>query len=388
MRRTRVAILHNLPSPYRLPLFRALAADRSLRLRVFFMASSAPNRTWRAPEDLGFDAVWLGSKALRLPGQEYRPVMVSPGVVAALSAFRPDAVILGGYDSVTALAALGGCRLAGVPAILWSGSTALESSGRRRLTTPLKRAVVAACAAFIAYGSRARDYLVSLGAAPDLIAIAPNTVDIEYFRRQAASADRARERQRLGLEADVPAVLFAGQFLDRKDPLALLHGLRAVADRGCVAQALFVGDGPLRAAIATTAEELGVPVRVQPGVPAEAMPRVYAAADMLALPSREEIWGLVANEAMACGLPVIISNACGAAADLVEDGMSGLVVPPGDVGRLADAIEALVADAEIRRAMGQAAAQRVGCFSIEREAAGFLRAVEIARRRDRSCASV
>ncbi len=367
-----MAIVHNIPSPYRLPLFASLARAPGIELRVIFQARRAAERgTWQPPGDLPFEADWVAQGT-------YGRLRSASGVVRALRRFRPEVIVLGGYDSVASLAALTYGRLRRIPVVLWSGSTEGERATRRRLKEPLKRRIVAACQAYVAYGTRARAYLERYGAKSDRIAIAPNTVDVAFFRQAAAGLDQGSERERLGLDRDARIALFAGQLIDRKDPIALLAALHRLRLEGIEATALFVGDGPMREGLVRTAELAGVPIAMHRGVAPEAMPGYYVASDLLVLPSKEEVWGLVANEAMACRRPVVISDACGAAADLVEDGVSGFVVEQGDAGGLARAVRALITDEELRRRMGRTADARMDAFTIEGEASGILRAVEIA----------
>lgn len=376
----RVAVIHNLPSPYRLPLFAELA--RRFELRVFFLAEGAPNRNWRPPASTPFDASWLRGWSIRLPGQEHRALHLNPGALVALWRWRPGAVIIGGYDSLTSFLALFYCILTGTPAILWSGSTARESAGRSWLKERIKRFFVRRCRAYAAYGTRARDYLVALGARPERIALAWNTVDTAWFASAAGALDRERERGRLGL-ADLPAVLFAAQLIDRKDPLLLVQALALLRNEGVAARLVVAGGGPLEGAVRQAAADAGVPAVFAGLLSTEQMPPVYVAADLLVLPSREEIWGLVANEAMACGTAVVISDACGAAADLVLDGETGLVTPPGDAAALAAAIRSLLASGALRHRLAAAGRTHAREFSIERAADGLSDAVRIATGRGR-----
>lgn len=371
----RIAIIHNLPSPYRLPLFAELG--RRFELRVFFLAEGAPNRSWRPPESTPFDASWLRGWSVRLPGQEHRALHLNPGVIPALWRHRPRAVVIGGYDSLTSFLALFYCVATRTPAVLWSGSTSRESAGRSWLKERIKRFFVKRCRAYAAYGTRARDYLVSLGARPERIALAYNTVDTASFASAAKALDRDAERARLGLRT-LPTVLFAAQLIDRKDPLLLVEALAALKREGIDVQLLVAGNGPLEAAVRAATVASGIPAVFTGLLSAEEMPPLYVAADLLALPSREEIWGLVANEAMACGAPVVISEACGAAEDLVLDGQGGIVVPPRDAPALASAIRSLLADEALRTRLAAAGHERAMEFSIERAADGITSAVALA----------
>ena len=286
------------------------------------------------------------------------------------------AVVIGGYDSLTSFLALLYCIVTRTPAILWSGSTSRESAGRSWLKERVKRFFVRRCRAYAAYGTRARDYLAALGARPERIALAYNTVDTAWFANAASAIDREAERDRLGLQA-MPTVLFAAQLIDRKDPLVLVEALADLKREGIDIRLIVAGNGPLEGDVRDAVSASGIPSVFTGLLPSEEMPQLYVAADVLALPSREEIWGLVANEAMACGTPVVISEACGAAEDLVLDGLTGLVVPPGNSAALAAAVRSLVTDDSLRRRLADSGRRRALEFSIQQAAEGIASAVTL-----------
>ena len=147
---------------------------------------------------------------------------------------------------------------------------------------------------------------------------------------------------------------------------------------------IYAGDGILRAHVEREAQELGIDRRVRflGFVNQQGLPAIYAASDVLVLPSEHEAFGLVVNEAFACGCPAIVSDACGCVGDLVRDGETGFVVPVGDVAALAGRLEVLVTQPERRRAMGDRARARIAEWGPDQHAKAFVDAcVELAARR-------
>jgi glycosyltransferase involved in cell wall biosynthesis len=128
---------------------------------------------------------------------------------------------------------------------------------------------------------------------------------------------------------------------------------------------LLAGEGPERARLERLAAELGVRLGVLPELPWERIAERYVVADVFALLSRHEPWGVAVNEAAACGLPLVLSDRVGAAFDLLEDGRNGMLVPADDAHAAADALEVLVADPALRAAFGDASRQRMSGFGYE-----------------------
>src|SRR5439155_2268546 len=137
----------------------------------------------------------------------------------------------------------------------------------------------------------------------------------------------------------------------------------------------LVGDGPERAPVEKLARNLGVRLHVSGDLPGREVAEAYAAGDVFALLSSRESWGVVVNEAAASGLPLVLSDRVGAAYDLLRDGENGFVVPADDAHAAAAALGRLVADAELRRRMGERSRELVRAWGYEASVESFLEAV-------------
>jgi len=233
-------------------------------------------------------------------------------------------------------------------------------------------------------GARNLRYLRHYGVPADRLFFAPHFVDNHFFREGAA---RARERgarrvvrEFIGIPEHAFVCVYVGKFLRHKraEDLVRACGVLAGASRVDPVHAVLIGDGPLRAELETLAGEVPGFVHFLGFKNQSELPGLYAACDALVLPSTaRETWGLVVNEAMACGLPAVVSDEVGCSPDLIDPGRSGYTYPMGDVGALADALGA-VRSLRARRAsdLERALEEKMRTYSIEGATRGLTAMLE------------
>ena len=196
----------------------------------------------------------------------------------------------------------------------------------------------------------------------------PYTVDNERFIAAAALSpeQRAEIRKKYGLPVDRLVVLYASKFMRRKHPDDVIRAMARLRDKGHAATLFMVGAGEMEHELRDLATSLAVDNVVFGGFINQAdLPKVFAASDIFVLPSENEPWGLIVNEVMCAGLPVVVSREVGCVPDLVKDGVNGYHIKPGDIGSLAAALEKLLADDSLRQRMGAASLSIVGGWSYE-----------------------
>jgi glycosyltransferase involved in cell wall biosynthesis len=199
-------------------------------------------------------------------------------------------------------------------------------------------------------GERNREYLAHYGVPAGSLFFSPHCVDVDRFAAASAHGDAKALRRSWGAE-DAGVALFAGKLVERKRPRDLIAALQRLRARGSDVVAVFAGDGPLRGELEALARAQGVRAVFLGFCNQSQLPAIYAASDLLALPSGpEETWGLVVNEAMACGTPCVVSHACGCAPDMVEGRGTGIVYPCGDIDALAAATASVLRGAGAFRA--------------------------------------
>ncbi len=378
----RVLLLHNFLSPYRIPLFAELATR--FELEVWILGDVRSVRDWPAEaKDAGFRYRVLPHVTIPL-GSRYNVILINYTLPVALARHHHDAIICCAWDTPATFYTSYHATLTGTPFILWSGSTAAEDSRLRRMTAPLVRGLVRRANAWLAYGTRAKEYLASLGADPDRTFLAYNTVETTDFaaRSGISSEEREASRERLGIQTQ-HVLLYCGNLLDLKGVGDLLEAFAAFAPDAPDLTLLLVGSGRDEARYRAFVATGGLSDRVVFAgfAPRDEMPRYYALGDVLVLPSRSEIWGLVINEALACGVPVIATDVCGATADLIEEGVNGIIVPARNPNALSQAFARYFAPETDRAVMAERARQSIESFSIARTADAFVDAVSAARER-------
>jgi 1,2-diacylglycerol 3-alpha-glucosyltransferase len=368
----RLVILTEIIAPYRIPVFNELARRAGLNLHVIFLAETDETlRQWRVyKNEICFSHNILPS--WRLPAGR-TSFLMNRGLWSALNKANPQVIICGGYNYVSSWEALLWARRHRVPFVLWSESNSQDARAGRAWVESMKAYFLRRCDGFVVPGKSAFEYLRSLGSPQDRISIAPNAVDNSLFATQAQNA-RARAieiREKLNLPPRF--ILFAGRLVPEKGVFDLLEAY-AKLEGGLRSEVglVFAGDGVSRVELVQQSKRIGPGVVCFPGfAQREDLAGLYALAEIMVLPTHSDTWGLVVNEAMACGLPIIVSNVAGCSADLVEDGWNGYVLPPRDSGKLSMAIGSLVRQKELRQRMSAHSSERIRNYSPEACAAGL-----------------
>ncbi|GAB4025134.1 glycosyltransferase family 4 protein [Spirosoma gilvum] len=284
-------------------------------------------------------------------------------------AFRPDVINLTGYYDPAQLLLLLWAKSRGIRVVMQNESTAADQQ-RGGWKEQLKRWTFQLCDGFFCFGSQAADYLIQLGVPPAKILLRKNAVDnnalVAVYERTLSQ--RTTQQQQLGLRPK--NFIFVGRLIEIKNLPMLITAFTEAGKRSINRDdwgLILLGDGAEQEAINHYIKKLGVADRVTllPGRPWFRVPEVLALSDVLVLPSRSEPWGLVVNEAMACGLPVIVSDRCGCAIDLVHDGQNGFVFNPDQPAQLTYRLIQFMDGTVNARLMGQLAKEYIAPYAPE-----------------------
>lgn len=383
--RRRLGVLVTHPVQYFAPLFRRLASEPGVELTVYYAHRPTPEEQglgfgvafeWDVDLLSGYDSRFLHNVAAE-PNTSTFGGCDSPEIAGIIASERFDGFLVTGWHSKSYWQAMRACWSTGTPVFV-RGDSQLGAEGPSlrawaRLIT--HRRFVPRFAACLAVGKRSEAYFRFYGARR--VVRSPHFVDNEHFARGAAAADVAAVRQGWGVAPESMVAAFVGKLVPKKRPLDLIEAV-AASGRGDV-HVVYVGDGELRDACKASAERLGVPVTFAGFHNQSEMPAAYAAAEVLVLPSdARETWGLVVNEAMACGRAALVSTAAGCAPDLVVEGETGFSFPVGDVHRLAAHLKTLASSPEIRTRCGEGARAHIAGYTADAAAAGVLEAAALA----------
>lgn len=391
-RTVRIAYFVSHPIQYQVPLLRRIAQEPDIDMTTFFSSDLSV----RGYKDQGFGVEVKWDVPL-LEGYKYeflpkfwdgdtlgfaRPL--NWGILRCLRRQRFDAVWVFGYNRLACLQAILSARMLGVPVILRAESH-LHSHTRSRAKLLVKKVLANAL-------KRSVNCVVSIGSANEEywhryfgrefpVYRMPYAVDNDFFRSRALQAVPHREelRRSLGFEPGRPVILYASKLQSRKRCIDLVEAFIRLSPAPGVdpsAYLLIVGDGEERAALEERVRASGLSnIRFTGFRNQTELPAFYDLCDIFVLPSYNETWGLIVNEVMNAGRPVIVSDQVGCHYDLVHDGVNGFVNRLRDVAALSDRLRRLIDDPGLSVSMGERSLRMIQQYSFEQDVAGLRRAI-------------
>lgn len=321
-------IIDTIITPYSVAKYNAINKKLNGNLIVFFLCKTDINRNWKEFPNIEFRHEFLEDFPIRLKGSDITTFHFNPTILKRLKSLKPKHITVCGWDSFAYYYALYWAKKNNISFTLWSGSTKYEKSWRRTVTKPLVKWMIKNSNDFIAYGTRAKKYLMELGADSKKIQLFYNTVDIDFFKRECNKLKQSKDeiKKKLGINTKF-VLIYNGQLIKRKGIYQLIEGFRVFQKDFKDISLIIVGNGKEESELKKIIKNYSIPNIFFIGfVQFPEIPKFYSIADIFILPSKEEVWGLVANEAMACGLPVVVSDKCGCAEDLVWAGKNGYIL--------------------------------------------------------------
>ena len=315
----KVILYSILPSPYQRDLLYALSQHLKVNLQVNYLEPACDDSPW--PEK---------------PLESYEHILPGFDISWGLSRFHfnwhfpnlkdVDVVVFNGYMSLTAQLVL---RLQAqkIPCIFWGETMAASSGGLKGKIQPLLAQPLENCRAIVAIGSYAKKSYQQRFPEKPIFNI-PYYCDLSAYRKEIPQRPRTP-----------PTILFCGQMIPRKGVDLLLQAFEQLLETGFKANLLLVGrEAELPQMLETLTEKTRQKINYAGFQAPEDLPYFFQQADLFVLPSRYDGWGVVVNQAVGAGLPVICSDAVGAAKDLVEVKENGLIFPAGEVKALTEAL--------------------------------------------------
>jgi len=376
MRKNNAVVLTEIISPYRIPTFNILAEDPEITLKVLFFSETEARRKWRVPkEKVKFNYKVLRGMVVR-KSRHNDSIFFNPSVISELIKEPCDTIMVGGFHHPTIWMAFFYALLTHKRFILHSESTLRDKRSNNKAKEWMKRFFVRRCSGYVVPGVSQRRYLTSLGAEEGRIWTAPNSVETEIFRdaAEALQSEKGEIRKALGLTEDV--ILYVGRMVDEKGVPDLIDAFEIISRLMPSANLVLVGDGPDEAKYKQLCRQRNIKKVFFLGFQQrENLPRYYAIANVFVFPTHSDPWGLVINEAMLAGLPVVCSRSAGAAEDLIRHEQNGFVYDPGDVKSMAGYISRLLKNTELAKQMGQYSRAIIANYMPEDMAAGIKDAI-------------
>lgn len=373
----KVAILIDRLGPYHVA--RLEAASKYMEPHVLEIFGESSEYMWDK-----VDSKILKSRITLFENQNSRTVpakAILQKVNEQLSAIRPQVVSINGWYDKSALSALLWCKLNKVPSIVMSDSTEIDEK-RVWWKESLKKQIVRMFEAGFVAGMRHSAYLEKLGMDKKAITRGYDVVDNHHFKAIAAQAQQNNAYWTSELSLPENYFIAVSRFVTKKNiPFLLKAYSKYFQMVGSKANHLVIlGDGPLKVEIEQTIASLGIRnhVHIKGFKQYHELPIYLGMAKALIHASTSEQWGLVVNEAMAAGLPVVVSERCGCVPELVHHGRNGYTFDPFIIDGLVDAMEKLTADPDLQEQFGKESSEIINSFSTDTFARGLLNAANIA----------
>ena len=386
MAKHKLAILTSHPIQYQAPLFQLLAKQPEVDLTVYFCwdfgikkesldAEFGKKIKWDLPLLDGYRYKLLNNFSLR-PSDRFFG-QINPGIIKELKKNNYNLIFIHGWNSVTNCLAIFSAWLFKIPIAIHGDNCFARELTKPPLKRKIKKIILSTIFKrvnfFLYIGKEDRDFYKYHKVADDKLIFMPFAVDNKRFFAQSELLDSQSLRIKNGLKDEV-VILFSGKLVERKRPFDLLkayHQLITVNQQPTIL--IFVGDGVLRPELEKYVKENNIKtVRFAGFKNQTELPAFYKMADIFVIPSFHEYWGLVVNEAMCFGLPIVASDTVGCIPDLVKENQNGLVYPTGDIDRLAETLGILINDPQKRAVFGGKSKEIIKNYSFDKDMEAIL----------------
>ena len=369
----KLAVITTHPIQYYAPLFQVLNIRNKLSLKVFYTSPQGESDfdkdfrktvQWDIPLQEGYECAFVNGKD-------------AAGLIKAIADWGATAILVIGWNNPGHLRCMRYFKKR-IPVFFRGDSTLLDERRgiKRILRHTFLRWVYSYVDAAFYVGANNKKYFQAAGLRERQLVFAPHSIDNDRFGdKDGAYTEKAMQwRKELGIDDDATVFVFVGKFQEKKNPLLLIDAFHSFPDHKT--HLLLVGDGELEGAMRAAAAG-NKNIQFIPFTNQSMMPVVYRLGDVFVLPSRgpEETWGLAVNEAMACKRPVLVSNRCGCAIDLVTNGKNGFIFASDDKEDLVTKMRLLLHDPGVLKRMGEASGTIIRSWSYGQAAPAIEKAI-------------
>lgn len=361
----KVLFMANIPSPYRVDFFNELGKHCNLTVTFEGKTATDRNKGWKAAESQNFKAQFM--KGIRTKSDQFLCLDI---IKIIRNGF--DQIIVGGYSSPTAMLAIEYMRLNKIP--FWIEADGGLISQESTLKYKMKRHFISAASRWLSSGKTTSDYFIHYGAKRENIYQYPfsSLRENEILSNVISSEEKKKLRDELKMEEE-KIVVSVGQFIPRKGFDILLKAWKDCANE----EGLYIIGAEVTEEYVQLQKELKLKnVHFIGFKNQKELKKYYQAADIFALMTREDIWGLVINEAMANGLPVVTTERCVAGLELIKNGVNGYIVPVENVEETSNALNKILQDSTMQETMAKSNLDKIRNYTIEHMATKHMEALE------------
>ncbi|MDP4285506.1 MAG: glycosyltransferase family 4 protein [Bacteroidota bacterium] len=373
----RLSIIMTHPIQYNAPWIRLLAEREKIEIKVFYTWSQVENGSkfdpgfkknieWDIPLLSGYNYEFIKNTA-KHPGTRKHSGIINPGLISAIENWKPDAILVNGWNFKSHLQCINYFHKR-IPVFFRGDSTLLdEQNGIRSMVRKVALKSVYKKVDYALYvGLENKKYFLKYGVKEDHLVWTPHAIDNERFAPGRDKIKLANEiKHNLNINGDQFVFLYAGKFEIKKDVLLLLDVFSQLNNTNV--HLVMVGNGEMESELKKRGGD-NSNIHFLDFQNQKRMPLIYQLADVFVLPSKGpgETWGLCVNEAMASGKPVLVSNKCGCATDLIEEGKNGYIFESGKSGDLLQKMELLLKEEKYLARMGEVSLQKIQNWSFEK----------------------
>ncbi|MEJ9228284.1 glycosyltransferase family 4 protein [Peribacillus butanolivorans] len=352
----KVLFLVNIPSPYRVDFFNELGKLCDLTVLYERKSAADRNENWLSSKSKSFKEVFLKGKHIR------KDTAFNPEITKYLRKGLFDLFIIGGYSTPTGMFAIENCKLKKIPFILNADGGIIGTEGK--IKYKMKKHFIGSASAWLSTGSNTSNYLIHYGAKKEKMYVYPFTSISEknVLNTPLSLQTKSVIKKKLGIE-NKPTAIAVGQFIHRKGFDTLINSWAKVNSEYNL---LVIGGGEKEQELNEQIRKLNLTnVTLLDFMSSNQLTEYYKASDLFILPTREDIWGLVVNEAMANGLPVITTEKCVAGLELITDGENGYIVPIENELILSERINEILVNRELKNKMGEKSIEKIKQYTLE-----------------------
>jgi len=392
MRKYKLAILTSHPIQYQVPLFKKLAEHKEIDLTVYFCWDFGVKEKydpgfgkkikWDIPLLEGYKYKFLRNLSPKPSSSFFGHI--NPLIIKELQKNQYDAIWVHGYTSLTNLFAFLGAWISKTPILLRGESHLLNYRPwwKRILKQIILTLLFRWISAFLPIGKLNKEYYKHYGVPESKMFLTPYAVDNDFFRARYQELFNKREdfKKEAGFDPNLPVILYVSKMIPRKKAMDLLRAFHMITEK-IDAQLVMVGDGEERPLLEKYARDNNLKNVYFMGFKNQTeLPKFYIMSDVFVLPSTEEPWGLVINEALNFGLPIITTDRVGAAYDLIKNDENGFIYPAGDIWKLSSYLLKVLKDSELREKMGKRSLGIISKWSFKEDIEGILSALKYVKR--------